>query len=185
MDDYGLLWNQAPLTLAVKEGFNLLFRNLDATATLLRTVELRGQTIQNVSTCTGYSMMGPMGVQKFRTVLSVGGEPFYEVDSSFGWFLPAVFEKQTGLDGGKKLDCWHVTAGHPLDTFALPADEARIFSSLRGAHRLSRRSGQARYLDGVGLAKTGGKHGHGYGHGFKRVDARDWFFSCHFWCVPE
>ena len=55
-----LLWRQAPLTLAVKEGFNLLFRNLDATATLLRTVELRGKTIQNVSTCTGYSMMGPV-----------------------------------------------------------------------------------------------------------------------------
>ena len=64
MDYYGLPWSQAPLTLAVKEGFNLLFRNLDATATLLRTVELRGKTIQNVSTCTGYSMMGPMGVQK-------------------------------------------------------------------------------------------------------------------------
>eukprot|EP00964_Phaeocystis_antarctica_P100009 scaffold65742_cov67-Phaeocystis_antarctica.AAC.1 len=32
-----LLWRQAPLTLAVKEGFNLLFRNLDTTATLLRT----------------------------------------------------------------------------------------------------------------------------------------------------
>ena len=55
-----MLWSQAPLTLAVKEGFNLLFRNLDATATLLRTVELRGKTIQNVSTCTGYSMMGPV-----------------------------------------------------------------------------------------------------------------------------
>ena len=75
-----------------------------------------------------------------------------------------------------------MTAGHALDTFALPADEARIFSGIRGAHRLSRRSGQARYLDGVGLSKTGGKHGHGYGHGFKTVDARDWFFSCHFWC---
>ena len=67
-------WNKAPLTLAVKEGFNLLFRNLDATATLLRAVDLRGQTIQNVSTCTGYSMLGQMGVQKFHTVLSVGGD---------------------------------------------------------------------------------------------------------------
>ena len=178
-----LAWIKAPLTLAVKEGFNLLFRNLDATATLLRAVELRGQTIQNVSTCTGYSMLGQMGVQKFHTVLSVGGEPFYEVDSSFGWFLPAVFEKQVGLDGGKKRDCWHVGAGHALDSFALPADEARIFAPLRGPHRLSRRSGQARYLDGVGLSKTGGKHGHGYSHGFKTVDKRDWFFSCHFWCA--
>ena len=34
----------------------------DTTATLLRTVELRGKTIQNVSTCTGYSMMGPVRV---------------------------------------------------------------------------------------------------------------------------
>ena len=67
-------WNKAPLTLAVKEGFNLLFRNLDATATLLRAADLRGKTIQNVSTCTGYSMLGQMGVQKFHTVLSVGGD---------------------------------------------------------------------------------------------------------------
>ena len=51
-------WNKAPLTLAKTQGFNLLFRNLDATATLLANVDLRGKTIVNVSKCTGYSMLG-------------------------------------------------------------------------------------------------------------------------------
>jgi 3-hydroxymyristoyl/3-hydroxydecanoyl-(acyl carrier protein) dehydratase len=41
-----------------------------------------------------------------------------------------------------------------------------------------------RFLDGVGFSVAGGEHGHGYGHGFKVVDKRDWFFSCHFWCDP-
>ena len=46
----------------------LLFRILDATAKLYKNVELRGKTIENLSTCTGYSMMGPLGVEKFDTV---------------------------------------------------------------------------------------------------------------------
>ena len=86
-------------------GFNLLFRNLDATAKLYAHVDLRGKTIVNTSKCTGYAMLGQMGVQKFNTVLEVDGKPFYEVDSSFGWFLPAVFEKQVGLDNGVKREC--------------------------------------------------------------------------------
>merc|ERR1719183_1370901 len=62
-------WNKAPLTLAVTQGYNLLFRNLDATAKLYKNVDLRGKTIKNTSKCTGYSMLGKMGVQKFNTVL--------------------------------------------------------------------------------------------------------------------
>ena len=41
-----------------------------------------------------------------------------------------------------------------------------------------------RFLDEIGLSTTGGEHGKGYGHGYKMVDKRDWFFSCHFWCDP-
>jgi 3-hydroxymyristoyl/3-hydroxydecanoyl-(acyl carrier protein) dehydratase len=122
-------------------------------------------------------------VQKFTTMLSVDGVDFYKVDSSFGWFLPQVFEKQTGLDNGKYLDCWHVANSHGLAEFALPADEPRLFAAAGlGAHALGRRLGQAKYLDRVGFSPEGGKYGKGYGHGFKQVDKRDWFFSCHFWC---
>jgi 3-hydroxymyristoyl/3-hydroxydecanoyl-(acyl carrier protein) dehydratase len=177
-------WNKAPVTLAVTHGYNLLFRNLDATAKLYKNVELRGKTIENISKCTGYSMMGPMGVQKFNTVLKVDGVTFYEVDSSFGWFLPEVFEKQIGLDAGVKRDCWHVTNKLPLSTFAMPAEEEKIFAGVGHNNQLRRRSQQTRFLDGVGFSKAGGEHGKGYGHGFKVVDKRDWFFSCHFWCDP-
>ena len=103
-------WNKAPLTLArTCNRDNILFRNLDATAKLIRNVDLRGKTIRNVSTATGYAMLGEMGVQKFTTALTIdGGEPFYIVDSSFGWFIPEVFENQVGLDGGKKLSLIHI-----------------------------------------------------------------------------
>ena len=115
--------------MALQNGYNLLFRNLDATAKLLAEVDLRGKTIVNTSKCTGYSMLGQMGVQKFTTMLTVDGVDFYKVDSSFGWFLPAVFEKQVGLDNGKHLECWHVINGHALQEFALPTEEGRIFDA--------------------------------------------------------
>ena len=52
-----------------------------------------------------------------------GGEPFYEVDSSFGWFIPEVFEKQIGLDNGKTTPAWHLlpkNAGPQPQVYALP-----------------------------------------------------------------
>ena len=147
-------------------------------------VELRGQTIvRHVSTCTGYSHARPDGRAEVPHRALGGRRALLRGGLLLRLVPPRRLREAGGLDGGKKRDCWHVGAGHALDSFALPADEARIFAPLRGPHRLSRRSGQARYLDGVGLSKTGGKHGHGYGHGFKTVDKRDWFFSCHFWCA--
>eukprot|EP00451_Oxyrrhis_marina_P054253 CAMPEP_0204506614 /NCGR_PEP_ID=MMETSP0471-20130131/109330_1 /ASSEMBLY_ACC=CAM_ASM_000602 /TAXON_ID=2969 /ORGANISM="Oxyrrhis marina" /LENGTH=3079 /DNA_ID=CAMNT_0051511623 /DNA_START=34 /DNA_END=9271 /DNA_ORIENTATION=+ len=187
-------WVKAPLTMP---GKNILFRNLDATAKLLRHVDLRGQTITNTSVCTGYSMLGDMGIHRFKCTLAVDGSPFYEVDTSFGWFVPEVFEKQVGLDGGKKCDVWHkkpensaAVAAAPVVTFALPADGDTIYNaattcgSLPAQHALRRRSRQVQFLDGVTFAVGGGMHGQGYAHGFKNVDKKDWFFSCHFWCDP-
>merc|ERR1740130_236542 len=131
-------------------------------------------------------MLGEMGVQKFKTKLTIdGGEPFYEVDSSFGWFIPEVFEKQIGLDGGKTTPAWHLVpknAAPQPEVYSLPTEEARIFSKVAGAHSLQRRSAQCSYLDKVSFVANSGMHGKGYAHGFKTVDTRDWFFSCHFWC---
>ena len=190
-------WNKAPLTLArTCNRDNILFRNLDATAKLIRNVDLRGKTIRNVSTATGYAMLGEMGVQKFTTALTIdGGEPFYIVDSSFGWFIPEVFENQVGLDGGKKTPAWHLlkpdaprqfkpskTPVPAAAVFNLPTDEAKIFAKAPAGHQLQRRSAQCGYLDKVSFIPNSGKHGAGYAHGHKTVDVKDWFFSCHFWC---
>ena len=66
--------------------------------------------------------------------------------------------------------------------YSLPTEEARIFSKVAGAHSLQRRSAQCSYLDKVSFIANSGMHGKGYAHGFKTVDTKDWFFSCHFWC---
>ena len=76
--------------------------------------------------------------------------------------------------------------GKPAATFRLPAEEGKIFAAAGGERLagLRRRSEQTRFLDGVTFVEGGGMHGKGYAHGFKAVDKRDWFFSCHFWCDP-
>ena len=55
------------------------------------------------------------------------------MDSSFGWFIPEVFEKQIGLDNGKTTPAWHLipkNAGPQPVVYALPTEEARILSKL-------------------------------------------------------
>ena len=155
---------------------NILFRNLDATARLIKSVDLRGKTIVNTSTCTGYNMLGDMGIHRFKCELAVDGETFYEVETSFGWFLPEVFEKQTGLDGGAKVPAWHEAQGLSLAM-------GPVGTAVDG-QRLHRRGARTQFLDKAAAIADGGKHSQGYGYGFKQVNKRDWFFSCHFWCDP-
>eukprot|EP00656_Telonema_subtile_P004501 TRINITY_DN1204_c0_g1_i7.p1 TRINITY_DN1204_c0_g1~~TRINITY_DN1204_c0_g1_i7.p1 ORF type:complete len:1346 (-),score=500.43 TRINITY_DN1204_c0_g1_i7:17-4054(-) len=166
-------WVKAPLTM---DKDNILFRNLDASARLLRSVDLRGKTITNTSRCTGYNMLGDMGIHRFKCELAVDGQVFYEVDTSFGWFLPEVFEKQTGLDNGAKVDPWYVQQQAPLTMHP--------FGAAVPGHQLHRQGARTQFLDQGAALVDAGKHGAGYAFGSKQVDVQDWFFSCHFWCDP-
>merc|ERR1712028_16005 len=156
---------------------------------LVKDIDLRGKTITNVTYAKSYSMLGTMGIHTFHAELSVDGEVFYIVDTSFGWFLPEVFEKQTGMDSGVKRLPWHLNEGkgktNGMDTFNLrsPRDNARMLTNAKG-HQVSRRTNQVNFVDTVNILKKGGKHGQGYASGNKIVDKEDWFFSCHFWCDP-
>merc|ERR1711871_411147 len=177
-------WVKAPLTMDMD---NVLFRNLDAKAELVKVVDLRGKTITNRSRVTSYSMLGEMGIHKFVGELLVDGEVFYKVDTSFGWFVPEVFEKQVGLDGGKKRNPWHLVEGKGVSgnkyDLTSASDTKKLFSNAsRG--ELLRRSDQVKFLDHVEIISETGKYGKGYIHGSKQVNKQDWFFSCHFWCDP-
>ena len=179
-------WLKAPLCL---DRDDLLFRNLDAKVTLVKDLDLRGKTIKNVTTAKSYSMLGTMGVHSFHAELSVDGEVFYIVDTSFGWFLPEVFEKQTGMDQGKTRDCWHLKEGandtRNMQTYNLrsTSDVSRMFAGMEN-QQVQRRSDQVNFVDEVNILSNGGKHGKGYVSGNKIVNKQDWFFSCHFWCDP-
>ena len=181
-------WLKAPLTL---DRDDLLFRNLDAKVTLVKDIDLRNKTIKNVTTAKSYSMLGSMGIHTFHVEMSVDNEVFYIVDTSFGWFLPEVFEKQTGMDSGKKRLPWHMVEGKGgnggMETYSLRSekDVARMFGSVdTSQHQVKRRSDQVNFVDTVHILKKGGKHGMGYASGNKQVNKQDWFFSCHFWCDP-
>jgi len=181
-------WLKAPLTL---DKDNLLFRNLDATATLVKDIDLRNKTIVNTTTAKSYSMLGSMGIHTFHAELAVDGEVFYIVDTSFGWFLPEVFLKQTGLDSGKKRLPWHKVEGKGQgtpSTFNLtdPSDKKRLYADAPSASAsgIRRRDAQASFVDKIVLIPNSGKHGKGYVSGSKIVNKQDWFFSCHFWCDP-
>ena len=180
-------WVKAPLTM---DKDDILFRNLDATAELIKHVDLRGKTITNTSHVVSYAMLGDMGVHKFTFELSVEGEGvFYKGETSFGWFVPEVFEKQVGLDGGVKREPWHKVEGkgkiNGLVKYDMtkPADRRRLLSKAKG-EQLTRRSLQVEFLDYIQIVPSSGKYNKGYVHGHKDVNKRDWFFSCHFWCDP-
>merc|ERR1711871_1371964 len=179
-------WVKAPLTM---DKDDILFRNLDATAELVKYVDLRGKTIINTSHVVGYSMLGNMGVHRFTFELSVDGDVFYKGETSFGWFVPEVFEKQVGLDNGKKVQPWHISQrlGGSTDIvkYDMTSDtDRRLLSSKAKGEQLLRRSKQVEFLDTITLLPMSGIHKKGYLHGQKIVDKNDWFFSCHFWCDP-
>ena len=180
-------WVKAPLTM---DRDNILFRNLDATATLLRDVDLRNKTIVNTSVCNGFSMLGKMGIHKFKCTLSVDGKPFYEIDTSFGWFVPEVFENQVGIDNGEKKRAWHLrlpSLPEGLKVYALPDDELALYAcrNVPSDHNLKRRSGQAQFLDTLSLLPGGGEHSKGYAYGKKNVNKHDWFSHATSGVIPS
>ncbi|CAK8986278.1 Polyketide biosynthesis protein PksE [Includes: Malonyl CoA-acyl carrier protein transacylase (MCT)] [Durusdinium trenchii] len=178
---------KAPLTM---DKDDILFRNLDATAEMVRDdVDVRGKTIKNLTRCTGYSMMGEMGIHRFTFELSVDGTVFYKGSTSFGWFVPEVFEKQVGLDGGATTQPWHVVNAVPASQIhTYEVSEARGLQALQAkvpaGGAMTRRSTQCGFLDKIEVVPSSGANGKGYAHGQKTVNTKDWFFSCHFWNDP-
>jgi len=173
---------KAPLTM---DKDDILFRNLDADAEMVRSdIDCRGKTIRNCTECTGYSMLGSMGIHRFKFELSVDGVVFYKGTTSFGWFVPEVFEAQVGLDNGRKTQPWYLENNIKCVSYDVRPGAfgcEKLFGKVRGPNQMQRRADQTKFLDVMNLVKDGGKESLGYAHGQKIVNTKDWFFSCHFW----
>mmetsp|Transcript_23938 Transcript_23938/g.38192 ORF Transcript_23938/g.38192 Transcript_23938/m.38192 type:complete len:1138 (+) Transcript_23938:213-3626(+) len=178
---------KAPLTM---DKDDILFRNLDADAEMVRSdIDPRGKTIKNFTKCTGYSMLGKMGIHRFTFELSVDDVVFYKGSTSFGWFVPEVFLSQVGLDNGKQMEQWYKQEKIPASQISSydvssEAGKQKLFSKAGEQHAACRRSTQAEFLDTMCVIPASGKHGQGYAAGEKTVNKQDWFFSCHFWFDP-
>ena len=82
---------------------------------------------------------------------------FYKGETSFGWFVPEVFEKQVGLDNGKKVQPWHISQRLALADgivkydMTSDTDRERLFAKAEG-EKLLRRSKQVEFLDTITLS---------------------------------
>ncbi|MFE7659508.1 beta-ketoacyl synthase N-terminal-like domain-containing protein [Streptomyces celluloflavus] len=165
------------------EEFSL--RNLGGRATLLRRVDLRGQTIRHRSRLLSHTVSGDSILQSFAFELSVCGEVFYTGESQFGYFTDEALARQAGLDRGAytapwlerqrdlprdaviRVDPWSVA---PASTDASPGSGARRPAA---DHRLD-------LVDHLDIVRDGGDHGLGYLLGHTRIPSDAWYFACHF-----
>ncbi|MFI9237554.1 SDR family NAD(P)-dependent oxidoreductase [Streptomyces sp. NPDC053079] len=144
---------------------DLVIRNLDGTAVLLRDTDLRGRTIRQESELVSTRQTLGATLQTFRYRLSADGEEFYRGESLFGYFNAKALAKQAGLDGGRTVPPWQPpdpgTAAERLPVAGDDGDRLRLVGH-------------------VDLVRHGGRHGLGHVLARRPVDAGDWYFPCHF-----
>jgi PfaB family protein len=165
---------------------DLYFRNLDGTGRLLREVDVRGRTIRNRATLLSSTSLPGVIIQKFEYALECGGERFFEGEAVFGYFTGEALSKQTGLDRGEHVPAWLRAAGTgaALQPMELDPRSAPLFRAQPGRPHERLAGGRLHFLDHAVWSPDGGCHGRGYVHAERRVDTRDWYFSCHFFMDP-
>lgn len=154
-------------------------RNLGGTATVLREVDLRDATIRQHSQLLSTTDMPGSSLQNFGYTLSVGGEPFYEGETLFGYFSDSALANQTGLDAGKFVPTWlDAQSPRPVTrTIDVAARRAEPAARLVARDHLA-------LLDTVDVVDGGGRYGAGYLHAVRAIDPDDWFFARHFTLDP-
>jgi PfaB family protein len=162
------------------------FRNLDGRGRLLRSMDLRGRTIQaHVRLLSSTAIDGAI-IQKFEYALCSSAEPLFVGDTTFGYFTADALTNQVGLDGRQTVSPW--IGQHPESRrlelrpgaadspwLARPAAE-RPHYRLAGQH--------FDLLDRFVVVEGGGRYGLGAVYADRRVRADDWFFACHFYQDP-
>ncbi|WP_420452267.1 beta-ketoacyl synthase N-terminal-like domain-containing protein [Ilumatobacter sp.] len=157
---------------------DLLFRNLDGTATVHGTVTPTAGRIATTVTLTRSSRAGGMIVEGFDVECSVGDRVVFTTGTVFGFFPTSAFVDQAGLAVGdadraaRRLDA----CDEVIDLADRPA---RYFA---GSARLT--SGPLLMLDRIGHRRGAGEAGLGVVVGERDVDGSDWSFAAHFFQDP-
>lgn len=156
---------------------DLLFRNLDGTATLHGELTRTSGTLTTKVKLKSVSRAGGMIIEGFDVECFLGADKVYSMTTVFGFFPPEAFEDQVGL---------------PI----LDTNQARLDTPTGAVVDLTTRP--ARYCDGpahlaepmllmldrVGHSRGAGEAGLGVVRGEKDVDVSEWFFKAHFFQDP-
>ncbi|MDX2470243.1 MAG: beta-ketoacyl synthase N-terminal-like domain-containing protein [SAR324 cluster bacterium] len=157
------------------------YRNLDATATMYGSPDLRGKIITCKVWLHSTSKAQDTLIQKYSFELLVDGVKFYDGKTTFGYFTQKALSNQLGLDVGKLKPLWIDENNAASTTYNL-SDEAScsVFTAKPAQPNLKIGRGQHNYLDQVQVVGSGGKHSKGYVSGSKTIINDDWFFEYHF-----
>ncbi len=172
-------------TPLLKPHTDLCFRALEGEGTLLREVDLRGETVTTRSTLLSTAAAGDTIIQRFEFVLAHDRLPFFQGTAVCGYFPPTSLGNPVGPEAGEG-DKPGRTKPYPSDDPALRIDlksssaRKRFFTGRTGKPFYRLGGSRLELLDEVHLLEKGGNHQQGFVHGVRRIDPRAWFFPLHF-----
>ncbi len=147
---------------------DLLFRNLDGTATIDGVVGPDTARVRTRAELREISQLGDMIIVSFDVTVTADDTPVFRTSTVFGFFPPEAFADQAGLPC---TDAERHRLTEPGDrTLALPTGQVGPMLLM---------------LDRVtGYWPDGGAAGLGRLRGEKDVDGDEWFFKAHFFQDP-
>ncbi|MBE0697946.1 MAG: hypothetical protein IH586_13570 [Anaerolineaceae bacterium] len=160
-------------TYALVPHENFYFRNLDGSARVVDTMDIRGKMLTTrAQLLTSVASAGTV-IQKYSFHVRCEERELYEGESTFGYFSIESMTNQVGLDGGQPSQPWiRIQPGSPSQTYDL-----RRWRTSAPLHLPAGRFG---LLNQVDLTPTGGESGQGYIHARRPVNSQDWFYPFHF-----
>ncbi len=156
---------------------DLLFRNLDGTATQTGELTRTAGTLTTHVRLTSVSRAGGMLIEGFDVECFLGDRSVYTMQTVFGFFPPEAFVDQVGL-AVSETDRLHLGLANEAWTDLSPRP-ARYCS---GEARLA--EPMLLMLDRASLSTGVGEAGLGVVRGEKEVDIDEWFFKAHFFQDP-
>lgn len=169
----------------VYRGIDLFFRNLDAKATLLQDLDLRGERITAKATMTSMAASNETIIVRFDFSLTAKGVTFFKGDTAFGYFSGPALANQLGLDRGEKQLPWFKENKIPLikaKPINLAQKEAQntffVGDHSKPQYRLA--GGRLNFVDHVLSFKGLGTAGKGYVYAQKTNEHSSWYYPCHF-----
>jgi len=157
---------------------DLMFRNLDGTATVKAEVFPSSGTMRSEVKITSISRMGPMIIQSFEVHTFVGDVEVWELKTVFGFFPKEALEKQVGLpiDEAQRA-MLEGESSYQVDLASRPQRYCRDELRLPGPMLLM--------IDRVtAYDPRGGRYGKGFLRAEKDIDSDEWCFKAHFFQDP-
>jgi 3-hydroxymyristoyl/3-hydroxydecanoyl-(acyl carrier protein) dehydratase/3-oxoacyl-(acyl-carrier-protein) synthase/malonyl CoA-acyl carrier protein transacylase len=159
----------------------LLYRNLDGTSEVLRTITPADSAVRTKSRLLSHSQSGDLIIDKFEVSCLVGDEVVMTMDTTFGFFPPHSFDDQKGLPPSEfDQEFLDRSSDYSVDLTERPA-EGRPAEWFREGS-LSMPGRQLLMLDRV----TGHweEDGNSVWRAEKDIDPGDWYFKAHFYTDP-